>query len=130
MKPANRWLVAVLSTVAAFVAGTWICGAVVLSGVMKDSATRWGIAGAFGVAVAALAALWGHSFATSEQVTSGTPEDNREASAKDALTGSEGTHNEISGGNFHGMVIQGRDISPSISSSNLPQTGSQNEPKG
>ena len=59
-----RWLVAVMVTVAAFAMTTWICGALILPVVMRDPGVRWGVAGACGVAVAALAALWGHSFAS------------------------------------------------------------------
>jgi hypothetical protein len=65
---------------------------------------RWGIAGGLGVAVAALAALWGHSYATSEHAQPAA----EESHAAPADTGRTG--NMISGGTFHGPVIQGRDI--------------------
>lgn len=109
MKPAVRWLVAALVTVAAFASVTWICGAVVLAAFMGDVGARWGIAGALGVAVAALAALWGHAFATREV----TPETGSGGDISAALPGSgSGSHrNVISGGTFHGPVAQGRDIS-------------------
>lgn len=64
MKPIFSWLIAALVTSGAFAMATWICGALVLPGLLKDSGVRWGLAGALGVAVAALAALWGHSYAT------------------------------------------------------------------
>jgi hypothetical protein len=101
-RPTLRWVVAVLVTIIAFAAATWICGAFVLT--MLDPGVRWGVAGSLGVAVAALAALWGHSYAAAEQ---------REptADAADVPTGDTGrTGNKISGGIFHGLVIQGRDI--------------------
>ena len=101
-RPALRWVVAVVVTIAAFAAATWVCGAFVLS--MRDGGVRWGIAGGLGVAVAALAALWGHSYATS---------DHEQLAAETVQAASDGagkTSNKISGGTFHGPVIQGRDI--------------------
>ena len=71
-----RWSVALGVTVAAFAVPTWLCGAFILSPVLKDSGTRWGLAGGVGVAVAALAALWGHGFSTDE------PEDPHSEPAK------------------------------------------------
>ncbi|MFI9771844.1 hypothetical protein ACIHJG_34010 [Streptomyces sp. NPDC052415] len=59
-----RWAAAVLVTVAAFTVSTWLCGAVVLPSMLKDPAIRWGLASALGGAMAALAASWGHGFAT------------------------------------------------------------------
>jgi hypothetical protein len=101
-RPTLRWAAAVLVTIAAFAAATWICGAFVLP--MRDGVVRWGIAGALGVAVAALAALWGHSYATAEHQEPAV----EEAHAAPADAGR--TSNKISGGTFHGLVIQGRDI--------------------
>jgi hypothetical protein len=60
----GRWVVAGLVTVASFTAVTWIGGALVLPPMLKDGAVRWGLASALGVALAALAAVWGHGFAT------------------------------------------------------------------
>lgn len=59
-----RWGLAIVVTVAAFVVPTLVCGVWVLVPVLQDSGTRWGVASGLGVAVAALAALWGHGFAT------------------------------------------------------------------
>ena len=101
-RPALSWVVAVLVTIAACAASTWVCGAFVLP--MRDGGVRWGIAGGLGVAVAALAALWGHSYATAEH------EQPVAGSAHEALAGTGSTSNTISGGAFHGLVIQGRDI--------------------
>jgi hypothetical protein len=64
VKQIVRWWVAALVTVTTFSLSTWICGALVLPAVMKDPAVRWGVAAGLGVAMAALAALWGHSYAT------------------------------------------------------------------
>jgi hypothetical protein len=69
-----RWVVAALVTAAAFAVPTWICGALVLPSVLKDPAIRWGLACALGVAMAALAALWGHDFATQTQENAGDRE--------------------------------------------------------
>src|SRR5260221_5827593 len=63
MKQIAKWLVAMAATIAAFGAASWVCGELILPAVMKNSGIRWGLAGALGVAVAALAAMWGHSFA-------------------------------------------------------------------
>jgi hypothetical protein len=64
MRQVTRWSVACLVTVVAFCVTTWICGALVLSSVLQDGSARWGVAASLGVAVAALSALWGHSFAS------------------------------------------------------------------
>jgi hypothetical protein len=122
MKPLVRWLVASLVTVAVFTVFTAICGVLVLPTVMKDPGSRWGVAGGLGVAVAALAALWGHSFATAERSASPA----HRALAADptkTATGPGATSNNISGGTFHQLVIQGRDISdPAINGSVSLQT--------
>lgn len=96
-----RWSVAVLVTIAAFAAATWVSGALALT--MRDAGVRWGIAGRLGVAVAALAALWGHSYATDEHQS-----DTAKAFSDPATAGT--TNNKISWGIFHGPVIQSRDI--------------------
>ncbi|WP_327123588.1 hypothetical protein [Streptomyces sp. NBC_01727] len=64
MQRSVRWVAAVLVTAAAFAVPTWLCGAVVLPPALKDPAIRWGVAAALGAALAALAAAWGHSFAS------------------------------------------------------------------
>jgi hypothetical protein len=95
--------VAVLVTIAAFTVATWVAGAFVLP--MHDGGVRWGIAGGLGVAVAALAALWGHSYASTEH---------EEPATQTAYTASPNagrTSNRISGGTFYGPVIQGRSVS-------------------
>lgn len=111
MKRWVRWLLAVLVTIVAFVVPALICGILVLPTFMKDGNIRWGVATAVGLALAALAALWGQSFATAE--ASNNPAHGTSAVAPTITTGSGGTSNEITGGNFHGPVIQGRDISGS-----------------
>jgi hypothetical protein len=68
-----RWAAAVWVTVAAFAVPTWLCGAIVLPSMLKDPAIRWGVASALGAALAALAAAWGHSFATRTQDESRPP---------------------------------------------------------
>lgn len=108
MKRILRWLAAGLVTIVAFSVITWICGALVLPHVLKDPAVRWGLAGALGAAVAALAATWGHSFAESGQYATTSRRDRSDA-PKIGKTGSGSAHNKISGGTFHGPVTQGRD---------------------
>jgi hypothetical protein len=101
-RPTLRWAVAVLVTITAFAAATWICGAFVLP--TRDGGVRWGIAGGLGVAVAALAALWGHSYATGEH------EQPEHEEAQPAATGKNSASFTISGGTFHGPVTQARDV--------------------
>jgi hypothetical protein len=129
VKLAGRWSVAVLVTVAAFVVGTWISGAIVLPSIVKDPAIRWSIAAAFGVAVAGLGALWGHSFGAREQASDTHSHHDAGTLTNEALTGSGGTYNEIKGGTFRGMVIQGRYISESVTNSNLSQEDNQSGPE-
>lgn len=108
-----RWTVAAAVTIAAFAAATWISGAFVLPAMkMHDAAVRWGIAGGLGVAIAALAALWGHSYATAQPQPEQSPGSASPAPAGPAPSGvSEGeTRNEISGGTFQQSVLQGRDF--------------------
>lgn len=114
-----RWLVAGVVTVAAFAVTTWICGSLVLPVVMKDGVVRWGVAGALGVAVAALAALWGHSFAMAER--SGHPAHlSSAAEPTTTITGPGTTRNKISSGTFQQPVIQGRDISGPVIGDSIP----------
>ena len=117
-----RWLVASLVTITAFAMATLICGALILPTVMKDPGVRWGVAGALGVAVAALAALWGHSFATAERSTDAAHTTSATAPTT-TITRPGTTSNKISGGTFHQPVIQARDIyRPAIDGSIPPQT--------
>src|SRR5690242_7275432 len=111
-------MVAALVTIVAFAAATWICGALVLPALkMHDTAAVWGVAGGLGVAVAALAALWGHSYATAEprqaqpEPAPGSPAATNPGPASPASSGGTGeTHNEIGGGTFQQPVVQGRDF--------------------
>lgn len=63
MQTTIRWLAAIGITIGAFVAGLYGAGALLLPLWVKSDADRWVIAAGFGVALAALAALWGISFA-------------------------------------------------------------------
>jgi hypothetical protein len=111
-----RWFVAGLVTIAAFGVAAWTAEALALPHVIKDPGIRWGLAGALGVAVAAIAALWGHSFATDSKSGEAAPGDS-DPSPTPITTGFGHTHNEISGGTFYHPVIQGRDFSGPISGS-------------
>jgi hypothetical protein len=110
-----------LVTVEAFAIATLICGALVLPIVMKDGGVRWGVAGALGVAVAALAALWGHSFAMAERSTDPAHLPSAAESTM-IITGPGTTSNKISGGTYHQPVIQGRDISGPVIGGTVPRT--------
>ncbi len=102
MKQIIKWFVAVLVTVAAFSAATWASGVVLSLVHALDPDVRWGISGSVGVAVAALAALWGYGFASGE----------REAAAADHP---QDVLNQISGDIKGGQVIQARDIAGPVS---------------
>jgi hypothetical protein len=104
-----RWSAAALVTVVAFALATWICGALALPHVIHDPIIRWGLAGALGVAMAALAALWGHSFATGGQHGQTTPQSGPGSAPRKIKTGFGSTRNKIAGGTFYGPVSQGRD---------------------
>jgi hypothetical protein len=99
-----RWLIAGVVTVAAFAVPAWVCGAFLLPLVIKDGGVRWAIATAAGLALAALMALWGNWYATTET--------DSEPSSEAAASGE--VHNTISGGTVRGPVIQGRDFSGPI----------------
>jgi uncharacterized PurR-regulated membrane protein YhhQ (DUF165 family) len=66
MKSMSRWMLAICVTVGAFIISVFVCGAILLPIWIKSEADRWVIAAGLGVAVAALAALWGASFAQSD----------------------------------------------------------------
>ncbi|WP_314249826.1 hypothetical protein [Streptomyces sp. DSM 40907] len=68
-----RWFTAAGVTVVAFAAPTVVCGLWVLPSVIQDPGTRWAVASALGAAVAALAVLWGQSFAASPTTAAAPP---------------------------------------------------------
>lgn len=107
MERISKWWLAGLATLAAFSATTWICGALVLAAFRIDSPTRWGIAGGAGVAVAALAALWGASFASRSEDKTGEQEPTRPTAT---AVECDGVHNVIKGDVVGGSVLQGRDF--------------------
>ena len=61
MRRAVRWLIAVGVTIFAFAIGLWISGAMLLPVWLKSESDRWVIAAGLGIALAALAALWGRT---------------------------------------------------------------------
>ncbi|GEB60107.1 hypothetical protein GCM10017674_75900 [Streptomyces gardneri] len=73
-----------MATVSSFAAVTSLCGALVLPPMMEDAAIRWGLASAMGAALAALAAAWGHGFATRTPQTPGEAPLGRSAHAAGA----------------------------------------------
>jgi hypothetical protein len=126
VKPVARWSAAAAVTVAAFAAAAWVSGALILPAVIRDPGIRWGLAGSVGVAVAALGALWGSSFAAgdnSPEADSGSsdakPAPGRAAQGR-GDKGRGDTRNEITGGTFHGPVIQSRDFSGPADSGAVP----------
>jgi hypothetical protein len=63
---ALKWWAAGLTVAGTFGLATWVSGAFLLPLWMKSGADRWVVAAGLGVAVSALAALWGHSWAMRE----------------------------------------------------------------
>ena len=84
---AARWLVAVLVTVAAFGMSLWVCGALLLPLWLKSEADRWVVAAGLGVAVAALAALGGASWAGGQSEDSSSGPGERSISAGVDISG-------------------------------------------
>lgn len=63
MQQTVRWLVAASVVLGTFAASAWVAGALVLPVWMRSETDRWAIGSGLGVALAALAALWGKGFA-------------------------------------------------------------------
>jgi hypothetical protein len=84
---AGRWLVAGVVTVAAFGVSLWLCGAVVLPSMLKSGADRWVVAAGLGVAVAAVAALWGAWWAGREPAAAPADPGGRSVSAGGDISG-------------------------------------------
>lgn len=91
MSRAARWLVAVGVMVAAFGVSLWVCGALLLPLWLKSGADRWVVSAGLGVAVAALAALWGASWAGAESEGSSSGPGERSISASGDITGMAST---------------------------------------
>lgn len=98
-----------LVTAAAFGLAAWISGAFLLPMVMKSAADRWVVAAGLGVAVAAVAALWGKSWATREGggAVSGEGQDARGIPAGPGATA--GDRSIAAGGDISGIVSTGDD---------------------
>lgn len=104
-----RWAMAVSVTVAAFAVPTWLSGALVLPLMLKDPAIRWGLASALGAALAALAAAWGHSFATR------TGEESRPQTPSGASVHATGVRSVAVSGNPTGGISTGDTGTPPTS---------------
>lgn len=66
MNRKTRWLVAFGATVACFAVSLWVSETLILPLWVKNESDRWVIASSIGVALAALAGLWGADFAQAE----------------------------------------------------------------
>lgn len=73
--------------VAAFGMSLWVCGALLLPLWLKSGADRWVVAAGLGVAVAALAALWGASWAGGQSEDSSSSPGERSISAGGDISG-------------------------------------------
>ena len=104
MRTIGRWAVGFIAVIGAFAIPAWLCGALVLREVLKDSGVRWGVATAAGLAVAAFVALWAYGFVT----TSG--EDESPEHGESARSGTVKNSIKTKGSIFLGPVIQGEEI--------------------
>jgi uncharacterized membrane protein len=102
VRTTGRWTIAGIVTTIAFAAPVWVCGAFLLPPVIKDGVARWAIATAAGLALAALAALWGHGYASAE------------SDEKMKAAGTGDVNNTIIDATVQGPVVQGRDFSGPI----------------
>jgi hypothetical protein len=109
MSGVARWCAAVLVTVAAFGCAVWVSGAVLLPAVMTSGADRWVVAAGLGVAVAALAALGVHSWATREGETWPGGGGQASGSAAGAGRGGPGERSITAGGDITGIANSGDD---------------------
>lgn len=108
MSRAFRWCIAGLVTTAAFAVTTWLAGSFVLATVLKSRPDRWVVAVGAGAAVAALAGLWGHSWATQEEATTAVGEDSAEVGAGKGAH-APGSRSVAAGGDVSGIVSTGDD---------------------
>jgi hypothetical protein len=104
MRTIERWAVGFIAVIAAFAIPAWLCGALALRDVLKDSGVRWGVATAAGLAVAAFVALWAYGF-----VTSGS-EDEPPEHGGSARAGNVKNSIKTKGSLFLGPVLQGEEI--------------------
>lgn len=102
MSRGMRWFLAAVVTTLAFVMPTLVCGVWILVPVLPDGGTRWGVASGLGVALAALAALWGHGFATGD-----TQKSEERSSLPNAGVRALGGRAVAVGGSVRGGVITG-----------------------
>ncbi len=70
LRGVGRWFVAAAVTVGAFWVGLLVPALLILPRWVASDADRWVIAAGLGVAIAALAALWGEGFARREPADS------------------------------------------------------------
>jgi hypothetical protein len=103
-----RWCVAGLVTAAAFGVACWVSGAFLLPAVMKSGADRWVVAAGLGVAIAALAALWAHSWATREGATASGGDQERGLAAGPGAA-AVGERSIAAGGDISGIASTGDD---------------------
>jgi hypothetical protein len=94
MGRAARWMVAAVMTLGVFAVSVWVSGAFILPLWIKSGSDRWVIATGVGLAIAALAALWGVSFARHEQQGNAGPTDSPRP-AEVTMTGTASEHGRV-----------------------------------
>jgi hypothetical protein len=90
-------------TVAAFGLCAWVCGALLFPLLVRSPADRWVLAAGAGTAAAAVAALWGNSWAGTEKP--------REAGGEELHGGADvnaSGHGVAIRGDNHGIISTGR----------------------
>jgi hypothetical protein len=107
MKHLVKWLVAGLVTAAVCATTLWLVGALLLPHIIRDPGIRWSLAGVLAAAVSALPAMWGQSFATRDSSNKILQHPSSSNGPAEDLPGHV---NMISGGTFHGPVIQGQEV--------------------
>jgi hypothetical protein len=127
MKTIARWSVAVIVVLAAFVIPTWLCGAFILTGALKDPAVRWTVAASAGLAVSALATLWGHSFAKRETAAETGAAEPAAAKAAKATSGKVRNTIKAKGGISFSSVTQARDITVTNSGKSASEQPEESE---
>lgn len=94
MGRAARWLVAAGMTLGVFAVFLWVSGAFILPLWIKSGSDRWVIATGVGLAIGALAALWGVGFAQRERQGNAKPADTPRPSEVD-MTAKASEHGRV-----------------------------------
>jgi hypothetical protein len=104
-----KWWVAGLVAAVAFGVSVWLSGALLLPQLMKSSADRWAVAVGFGLAVVALVALWGQSWAMQETRTAPGEDSSRRQGEVGPHVIAADERAIVAGGDISGIAATGDD---------------------